>query len=277
MRFCRGFLRSAHNKCGISGAFQALFHLGRFIQCTVVSHPDTEVSVSFFDRCREILFQKFVQQAVCVSRIPERADLYTVDRRTGRGVAGGGTAGRGIIGIQRIQDPVGNCLGDILKVIVKQLIIRIGVDKSDFDQNGRHVRAPQDDQIRAGFDAEVDEPDRFQLFIDIFRHLQLDAGEIVYKRFYPGYDIIRRKRVAVDGDKEIDSGFICFRCFLERRFVNISSTRVFYINSVILQYFSKGKDEAQSVVAFPASVIDSAGVTSSVCRVLIAATVYAGK
>ena len=81
--------------------------------------------------------------------------------------------------VQRIQDSGGDCLGDVIKIFIKQRIVCVGIYKPGFHQDRRHFRPVQDDQVGAGLNSKVHKAHRLQLVIDIFRHLQLDPGEVV--------------------------------------------------------------------------------------------------
>ena len=84
-------------------------------------------------------------------------------------------------------------MGDVVEVIVEQLIVRVGIDETDFHKDSGHFCSFQDDEVRAGFHAEIDKADTFQLVVDVLRHFQFDTGQAVYKRFHTGNSIVGRK------------------------------------------------------------------------------------
>ena len=109
-----------------------------------------------------------------------------------------------------IEDAFSYGKGDIAEVIVKEHVVRVRIDKSDFDKNRRHFCASEDNEPGAGFYSEIYKTDPLKLFVYIFRHLQFNAGFVVDKRFDSRDSVILRKRITMDRDEKIDSGFICF-------------------------------------------------------------------
>ena len=91
---------------------------------------------------------------------------------TGTSFSSGRGNNRGI-DAECIEDAFSYGKGDIAEVIVKEHVVRVRIDKSDFDKNRRHFCASEDNEPGAGFYSEIYKTDPLKLFVYIFRHLQL--------------------------------------------------------------------------------------------------------
>ena len=77
--------------------------------------------------------------------------------------------------LKRIEYAFCDGKGDVAKIVVKELVVSIGVDKSGFYEHGGHPGAAEDDQARTLLDPEVYKADGLQLFVYVLCHLKLQA------------------------------------------------------------------------------------------------------
>ena len=66
------------------------------------------------------------------------------------------------------------------------------------------------------------------------RDLIFDTGKVIDQAFHTHVLIGKRTGIPVDRYEEINTGFICLCCFLERCLINIRCPCVFHINSAFL-------------------------------------------
>ena len=121
---------------------------------------------------------------MCFHQAAERPELHFIRKRNNRG-----------IDAECIEDAFSYGKGDIAEVIVKEHVVRVRIDKSDFDKNRRHFCASEDNEPGAGFYSEIYKTDPLKLFVYIFRHLQFNAGFVVDKRFDSRDSVILRKEL----------------------------------------------------------------------------------
>ena len=153
---------SLYDQCLISCPFQTPFHLYRIIQVVKFTHIDSVIRPGPVNVRRIFLFQQLIQQPVRIPLIAEQSHLHPVHRNfffLDQAVT-----------FQCIQNSIRDCLCNILEIIIKQLIVCIRIDESDFYQHRRHLCTFQDYKIRSCFHPQIHKPYTFQLLIDILCH-----------------------------------------------------------------------------------------------------------
>ena len=219
-RFSASFLRSrlscvhdcllcAHDDCLVSGSLQPPFHSCRLIQCGEGTHSDAVESPALAGHCWEILLEKLFLKPVRVRAVSESSCLHSVLRdpfgmfRTISGIIFlTCTVFDESVHLKGVEDALRDGKGDVIEVVVEDLIIRVRVDKADFHKDSGHAGAAQDDQPGAFFDSQVREPDCFELLVYVLRHLEFQPGLVVDKGFNTGISVGFRAGVAVEGYKK---------------------------------------------------------------------------
>ena len=152
---------------------ESALHVRRFIQGEKGSDCDTVQPVALCDIRGKIELLQLGFKPLCICLVPECAGLYSV-------AGGSGAAVR----VKGAEDPFCNGERDVIKVVVKELIVGIRVNESRFHEYRRHLCAAEDDQAGTSLDSQVYESDRFELIIDILCHLPLVFCYAADTRFY---------------------------------------------------------------------------------------------
>lgn len=164
-----------------------------------------------------------------------------------------------------LYDAVCYCLRDEIKVFIKEQIIAVCVDISDFQKRCGHIGLVQHHQIRALCCAQIGKTDAGQLIGDVSGEPVRFTVLVVNQCFYTGITVWHRRGIAVDGDEIVSAGLIRVLCFFGRSFINIIVACVDNVNiGVGLQNVTHCQCQCEIVILFTPPLIDGAVVVTSV-------------
>jgi len=167
--------------------------------------------------------------------------------------------------IQRSKHCIRDGAGDFFLLFIVERIILLIVQKAGFNQKSRHFRPPQNNKPWPCLDTEIPESQLRERAVNVFCHCLFDAGVVIDKRFHAGILVRFLRRIPVKRNKKVGIRLIGHLRLFKRRLINIGCAGINDRDTLLGKKLADRDGEGKIVILFPASLIDSARITSPVC------------
>ena len=166
--------------------------------------------------------------------------------------------------IQRSKHCIRDGAGDFFLLFIVERIVLLIVQKAGFNQKSRHFRPPQNNKPWPCLDTEIPESQLRERAVNVFCHCLFDAGVVIDKRFHAGILVRFFRRIPVKRNKKVGIRLIGHLRLFKRRLINIGCAGINDRDTLPGKKLADRDGEGKIVILFPASLIDSARITSPV-------------